>query len=200
MQAAAILRNEHRVIERVLDCLEEMARRALEDGRLDAASALQALDFFRNFCDRSHHAKEEKHLFPLLEARGLSRAPTLILREEHDRGRTHLHAMAALVEPAAQGNSNALTQFAHQAGLYVQLLRDHIWKEDNRLFEMADVVLTYEDQHRLVEAFAGVENHDMPACTVEEYLRLADELADRFKVTGDSVKATESGGCFHYGR
>lgn len=199
MRATDILKNEHRVIERVVDCLEVMANRAQEDGRLDGESARQALDFFENFADRCHHGKEEKQLFPLLEARGRLFGPTEVMRNEHNLGRIYLQAMAAVLDGAAKGDSNALAQFAHQANLYVQMLREHIWKEDNRLFEMADMVLSSEDQQRLGEAFSAVESHDMPVGSHDKYLRLANELANRFQVSDPSLATGQSRGCFHFG-
>ena len=70
MKPTQILENEHRVIEQVLDCLDKIADRCETDGRLDAESAREAVDFFRNFADRCHHGKEEAELFPLMHARG----------------------------------------------------------------------------------------------------------------------------------
>ena len=51
MQPTAILSQEHRVIEVVLNCLERIAAEALESGRLDRESAEQAVDFFKTFAD-----------------------------------------------------------------------------------------------------------------------------------------------------
>ncbi|MCI0457982.1 MAG: hemerythrin domain-containing protein [Gemmataceae bacterium] len=184
MQATEILKNEHRVIEQVLDCLERMSNRALAAGRLDGASARQALDFFRHFADGCHHGKEEKHLFPMMEARGFPRegGPTGVMLHEHDLGRRHIAAMTDALTGADAGDARAVGEFARHALAYVQLLREHIWKEDNRLFPMADRVLLGEAQESLLRSFANVESHDMGAGTHDKYLQLADELADRFGV------------------
>jgi hypothetical protein len=76
--ATDILKDEYRVIEQVLDCLEELAGRAQTSGRLDGQSARQALDFFQNFADGYHRAKEEHHLFRLMEARGFPSGPPVL--------------------------------------------------------------------------------------------------------------------------
>src|SRR5262245_63752201 len=96
MRATDILMDEHRVIEQVLNCLEKLADHCETGEKLDGASALEALEFFRNFADRCHHGKEEGHLFPLLEARGLSRnrGPTGAMLNEHEEGRLLTAAMA----------------------------------------------------------------------------------------------------------
>src|SRR5438445_1166963 len=129
MRAIEILKNEHRVIEQVLACLELIAERAAESGRLDALSARQALDFFHNFVDGCHRNKEEIFLFPLMKARGVPSGPTGVLRDQHERGLQHLWAMAAFLPGAVDGEPDALEQFVAQARIYVQFLREHIKNE-----------------------------------------------------------------------
>jgi hemerythrin-like domain-containing protein len=184
MRPTEILMTEHRVIEQVLNCLEELAAQCAAANELDAVSARQVLDFFRVFADECHHGKEERHLFPALETKGFSRqrGPTGVMLREHDQGRRHLRAMAEAVAGAAGGDRQAVRQFVTHARAYVQLLRAHIQKEDGCLFPMADVALTDEDRQDLLASFARVENEEMHAQTHEKYLRLANELADRLGV------------------
>jgi hemerythrin-like domain-containing protein len=197
MIATDVLMAEHRVIEQVLNCLGKMADRCLLHGDLDFASARQALDFFQHFADRCHHGKEEERLFPLLEARGLSRerGPTGVMLREHDLGRRQIQAMLAAVDEAAQGDSDAVQRFGVHAGAYVRLLREHISKEDHCLFPMANQVLTPQDQHSLEDAFQEVESKKMGSGTHEKYLELANELADRFEVPRASLDLTLAQGC-----
>jgi hemerythrin-like domain-containing protein len=197
MQPTEILMNEHRVIEQVLRCLEAMAVRCFLDLEFDPAAAREAVDFLETFADQCHHAKEENHLFPLLEARGLPRdhGPTEVMRHEHEQGRRYLRAVANAIEPAAAGDPHALRQFAGQAAAYVALLRQHIAKEDQRLFPLADHCLTDEDQAGLVEAFADVESRDLHMGTHEKYLAIADRLADRFDVRRAPFSAVAGHGC-----
>jgi len=185
MKPTEILSGEHRIIEQVLDCLEKMAQNCANEGRLDKTSAEQALDFFRNFADRCHHGKEETHLFPAMEAKGFPRqgGPTGVMLCEHEQGRAHIRGMADAIEGAAAGESEAVSQFITHARAYVGLLREHIEKEDQCLFTMADQTLTADDQQRLLDAFEHVEHEHMTLGTHEKFLNLADELADRFGVT-----------------
>jgi len=100
--------------------------------------------------------------------------------------------------PAA-GDGAALLRFAKHAHDYVHLMREHIAKEDHRLFPMAAVVLTDEDQHQLQAAFERVErSHWMPGAH-ERYLQIADHLADRYDVAKTAVDSEHHcGGCFHH--
>jgi hemerythrin-like domain-containing protein len=178
MKATDFLMDEHRVIEQVLNCLEKLADRCQAGEKLDRISALEALAFFRNFADRCHHGKEEGHLFPLLEARGLGRqgGPTGVMLHEHEEGRGLVAAMARAVE------QDAPLEFERQARAYIGLLREHIRKEDHCLFPMAAGILSSTDAESLAQRFEQVENAEMGEGTHEHYLQVANDLADRLAV------------------
>jgi hemerythrin-like domain-containing protein len=178
MKATDILMDEHRVIEQVLSCLEKLADRCAAGEKLDEASALEALEFFRNFADRCHHGKEEGHLFPLLEARGFRRegGPTGVMLHEHEEGRGFVAAMAEAIE------RHAPRDFAQHARAYVKLLREHIHKEDQCLFPMAAGILSGADAEALAQSFGHVEQAEMGEGTHERFLQLANDLAERLGV------------------
>lgn len=195
MNATDALMNDHRVIEQVLSCLETMAAQAEATGVLDVESAAQALDFFRVFADRHHHGKEEGHLFPLLEARGLVRhgGPTGVMLHEHELGRALLADLAAAIE------RQSAADFLSPAREYVQLLRDHIWKEDQRLFRFADQLLGEEEDRQLMQAFEAAEQAPLGEGTRTSYLQLASQLADRFGVQRGQTPHSCGGGCSGHG-
>ena len=184
MQATDVLEREHRVLEQVLACLEAMASECVSEGTLDASAARQVIDFFRNFGDRCHHTKEERFLFPLMEARGFAGeyGPIDRMLYEHMLGRQYLDALARATEAVATGNQEAVERFAYQARDYSYWLRGHIVKEDQRLFPLANQSLTEKDQTVLLRAFQKAEAHEMGEGTHEKYLQIADQLAELFHV------------------
>jgi hemerythrin-like domain-containing protein len=184
MKSTEILSSEHRVIEQVLRCLERIVQEAETLDTLDRDSAEKAVAFFRNFADQCHHGKEEAHLFPAMEAKGYSReqGPTGVMMAEHELGRMHVRAMADSIAPAAEGDAKALQAFVEHAREYGNLLWQHIEKEDHCLFAMAEQVFTEDDQQKLLTAFQKVETEEMGAGVHEQYLAMADQLADRYGV------------------
>jgi hemerythrin-like domain-containing protein len=196
MKATDILMDEHRVIEQVLNCLEKLADRCEAGETLDSRSAVEALEFFRNFADRCHHGKEEGHLFPLLEARGFSRqgGPTGVMLHEHEEGRRLLAAMARAVE------RDTPREFVQHARAYVDLLREHIRKEDHCLFPMAAGILSGTDAESLAQRFEHVENAEMGEGTHEHYLELANTLADRLGAPRARVAPACAHACSHHSR
>jgi hemerythrin-like domain-containing protein len=185
MKPTEILMAEHRVIEQVLNCLEKIVGQAEAAKRLEKASAQEALDFCRSFADGCHHAKEEAHLFPLMEANGFSGgcSPVAVMQREHELGRLYVQGMAANMEAAATGEPEALKWFVQHGKSYVKLLREHIQKEDICLFPAANHRLTDSDQQQLLAAFEKVDSEESGKATQEKYHALADQLADRFGVS-----------------
>lgn len=201
MKPTEILSNEHRVIEQVLQCLGKIADEALSRGKLDRESAEKAIEFFRNFADRCHHGKEETHLFPTMESRGFSRGcgPTGVMLAEHELGRQHVRGMEENIESAASGDTAAVDRFAEHARSYIDLLTNHIQKEDHCLFPMADQAFSDDDQENLLSAFQKVETEEMGQGVHESYLTIANDLADHYGVArAVSAHAGQTAGrCCH---
>lgn len=102
----AVLKQEHRVIERVLDAAE----RIIEEPAIDQAFFRSFVDFVRNFADGCHHHKEEDQLFPMLEQAGMLRegGPIGCMLDEHERGRALVRAIHENIDAAAQGEAGAV--------------------------------------------------------------------------------------------
>lgn len=183
MKPTDILMEEHRVIEQVLDVLERMADRAVHHGTLDPAHARDAVEFFRNFADRCHHMKEENHLFTLMEARGFPRegGPTGVMLYEHEMGRGHVRNMDEMIMAVASGEPGAAHRWAEHAHAYIEILRQHIQKEDHCLFAMADQAFSEQDQAELSRRFEQVEREELQGAH-DFYLQIANALADAYHV------------------
>jgi hemerythrin-like domain-containing protein len=190
MKPTEILMNEHRVIEQVLDCLDAIVAECERTDRLAEEPARQAIDFFRTFADRCHHGKEENQLFPMMEARGYSphAGPTEVMRIEHREGRALLGEMDAAIPGAVVGERADCSRFRTSARTYGLLLRQHIEKEDQCLFPMADRALRDEDQVELARRFDQVEHTEIGEDVHERYLEIADALSTRYGVCRAGAK------------
>jgi hemerythrin-like domain-containing protein len=184
MRITDTLRDEHEVIQQVLDCVEELAERATAQKSVDAASAEDALDFLSAFADRCHHAKEEQVLFPALNARGLPReaGPVAVMLREHELGRAAIARMRSALDDSKKRIAGAPQRFSAAAHEYVALLREHIAKENGVLFPMADQMLGDDAQAKLMRSFEHVEHHDLGPGTHERYLEVARSLCQRLGI------------------
>lgn len=190
MNPTAILTNEHKVIELALDILEELTLRAIRKKDLHLDDARELVSFFQEFADKRHHGKEETHLFTWMEEHGFSRdgGPTGVMINEHAQGRSFIRGLDASLVNAANGNmDNAIKTFATQAVGYLNLLRNHIQKEDSCLFPMADKAMTEADQKEMLEKFQKTEVEDIGPGIHEKWLVIVKRLAEKYEIPIESV-------------
>ena len=178
MKPTETLKHEHQIILLVLQGAEREALAIRDGGEAREEAITQMLDFFRNFADRCHHAKEERHLFPALNARGFpaESGPVAVMLHEHEQGRAAIRAISEALPAASGGDRRAAGDLAEALLGYVELLRNHIFKEDNVLFPMADRVLEADEQTRLEGLFERVEAEEIGEGVHERYHELAHRL------------------------
>ena len=177
MKATEILMDEHRVIEHVLTTLEKAAG-CLESGLMRPGFFVDAAEFIKGFADGCHHKKEEGVLFVAMVAHGVPDrgGPVGVMLAEHEQGRAFTRAMHAAAKKWEAGDLSARSEVARNTLGYVVLLRQHIYKEDNVLFPMADRVIPPESQAKVAEDFERVEHEETGAGVHEKYLALAEKL------------------------
>jgi len=179
MTPTETLKHEHKIVLLVLQGAEREALAIRSGGAVRAEEIGQMVDFFRNFVDRCHHAKEERHLFPALGARGFpaESGPVAVMLHEHELGRAAIRAISDALPGAAAGDRAAAGALSRALLEYVELLRGHIFKEDNVLFPMAERVLPADEQARLAGLFDAVEAEEIGPGVHERYHELAHRLA-----------------------
>lgn len=178
MKATEVLMEEHRVIERVLAALEKAAQRLDQGEAIRPEFFVEASDFIKGFADGCHHKKEDGVLFPAMVEGGLSYqfGPIAVMLSEHDEGRTFNNGMRLAAERLQGGDKSAKEQVVQNASGYVTLLRQHIAKENNILFPMADQVIPKEKHGGVNEDFDHIEHEETGEGVHEKYLGLAERL------------------------
>lgn len=177
------LMHEHEVIKRALKILQVSDERlAAGDDRVVPIYP-KLVDFIRNFADECHHGKEEKLLFAKLEARGLptQAGPVGVMLVEHDQGRGYVRGMAEAVRRYDEGDRAALEDLRRNAEGYANLLNQHIAKEDQILYPMANDILSDDDQEELEAGFDEVERN-FGEDRHDGYVRMIEELERELKV------------------
>lgn len=178
MEATETLMQEHRVIERVLAALNQ-ASGALESGK-DVRPGFfgDAADFISGFADGCHHKKEEGVLFKSLIDHGMPAygGPIAVMLAEHEQGRAYTRGMRAAAAALAAGDQSAKAKLLANARGYTALLAQHIAKEDQVLFPMADRVIPPADQPAVTDGFEHVEHEETGEGIHEKYLALAQSL------------------------
>ena len=182
LAATGRLKEEHRVVERLLRVLAQAAGKVERGEEVSPTVFARALGFIRNFADRCHHGKEEDCLFPALEAHGLPRhtGPVAVMLSEHEEGRGYVQGMAQALEQWQKGDRSASSALARNARQYAALLTSHISKEDNILYPMGENILPEGVKKELMEAYEGVEKR-LGEGKHHEYINLIEELERELK-------------------
>jgi hemerythrin-like domain-containing protein len=177
-----ILRDQHKNILKIADVLEDVLAREPEPGAFDYDAIEDCVSFIRLYADALHHGKEEDLLFPELEAVGLSRdgGPLAVMLHEHREGRVFARAMADALGPAREGEADAQRRLLNAGLGYVSLIRGHILKEDNILFNMADQMIDASACRSLCAAYDGVCQRQFDGCTVSELEGILARLVEQY--------------------
>jgi hemerythrin-like domain-containing protein len=148
MKCTELLIQDHKVILRGLHVLEQMAACAEKGEQLVQGDVAALLHFLREFADEHHQVKEESALFPeLRRASAAQDGPLHQMLFEHDQERSLVEGLEDSLY-AKKG-----PDFAHFASRLIDLIRNHIYKEDNILFDIVDRSLSPEQDDRVVAEF-----------------------------------------------
>lgn len=172
-----LLRQDHEITERVFAALEAQFGTA---GGPPPAQVGRLLEYLHGYVDQCHNQKEELHLFPRLEERGMPRhaGPLGVMLQEHERARGLIARLMPLGSAFAAGDRSVASELRSVFNEYAALCKDHFWKENDILYPMAERFLSEEDAIEVVRGIEAVENSLGPD-TRARYYRLAQEIIDQ---------------------
>ncbi|KAF0128321.1 MAG: hemerythrin hhe cation binding domain protein [Bacteroidetes bacterium] len=169
------LENDHVQILRLIEVMERITQS--DNPNVEHMETL--VKVIREFADGLHHAKEEQFLFPLMVQKGFSNetGPVAVMLHDHVEGRNFVKGMAEKISLYKQGETTALKAIYKNMLGYADLLKNHIGKENNVLFRMADNAFTTAEQQSLLLDFTKVENERENGQSKNDYVLMIDNLA-----------------------
>ena len=186
--STASLKRDHELIEKVIKAMESTLQ-LLNDGKqIPESILLPVIDFSKNFTDVCHHTKEEKSLFPALEQAGLptNMGPIAMMLIDHQRSREIGAEMEiSAKEYLSSGDSTKLVSDMQQ---YVEHITEHLWKENNKLFMMAEARLQYVSE-KVDKELTEIEKAKLDEIgkTREHYEQLAENLTKDVSQQGNWI-------------
>lgn len=147
-----ILSDEHKNILCVINRILKECDGIDSDNSLNENFFIKAVDFIKNYADKFHHSKEEDILFAELNKDGVLEHcnPIGQMLHEHDLGRGFVKGLSEAVEKGDKAEA------VKNARGYCELLQEHIFKEDNILYPMADEALKDTTQKEIAEKFSKI--------------------------------------------
>ena len=139
--STASLRRDHDLIEKVLKSMWTAVSLLKTGKTIPEAILMPVIDFTKNFTDVCHHSKEENSLFPELEKKGMPRntGPIAVMLMEHEMTRKIANRIDSSSKTYLQNGDSS--QLITDMTEYINHVMQHLWKENNRLFMMADMAL-----------------------------------------------------------
>lgn len=168
------LEDDHVYILQLINAMEAMTK----SSEPDISDLEDAVDLIKSYADGLHHAKEETLLFPLMAEHGFStqQGPVAMMLHEHTQGRAFVKEITENIELFKNGDLSALAFIYSNMHGYGELLQNHIAKENNVLFRMADQALPKEDQEFLFKQFVEIENRGISNHQKKDFIARIEKL------------------------
>lgn len=176
-----MLMEEHRVIEKALDALEGWtAKLGAGSEADDKAELARFVSFIQGFADAYHHGKEEDILFVAMNQHGFPShaGPVAVMLHEHELGRSHVRALGELARQTTAWSDDDLATLGSNVREFSGLLRQHIRKEDQILYPMADARLPAPVKQEMFRQFQAFEERQTRSGERQRLRELADALVE----------------------
>ena len=178
MKATELLMKEHEAIKDSLVVLNKICDKLQSGEQVDSSHLDQIVEFIRNFADKCHHGKEEDILFVTMVEAGFQKdsGPISVMLAEHNQGRELVKGLSEAVKLYKEGDREAISSIIENAHKYSTLLDQHIEKENNILYPMANARLNEELQNNMLNEFEKFEQQKMGQDKHEKLQKILNDL------------------------
>ena len=171
------LDKEHDITAKLVDVADRTAAKLHAGEAVPRERVARLHDFFVNFVDACHHAKEEQYYFPVAVVAdpGLQTMVTT-LELQHDIGRSLLEGVGHALTLWSDEPELARREAADDLAAYAALIRRHIDIESSRLMKPAEEAFSPEQRALVRAGFHHVEADQLGAGFHQRYHDLAMEI------------------------
>jgi len=183
MKPTEQLKAEHDAVKLGLRILSMVCTKLESKERITVEHLDQILEFIKIFTDKYHHGKEEDLLFNVMQSEGIPREAgpigdtmLYVALMEHYVGRDYIKDLTEALAKYRAGDRTVSSNIIQTARDYLELLTQHIEKEDNILYPMADKYLSEEAWKKLTEEFGIADQEKFGVAKQKEFYQLLDDL------------------------
>jgi len=168
----AALNRDHENIAKLLDILESEIL-AIEVGKTpDYPLMRDIMRYMGEHADRFHHPKEDLIFAQLLKRDPSVRADVDKLIQEHVLIRLASQEFIAALHSTGADSVDAREELGAFGDNYIRSLREHMVKEEDKLFPMAEILLTAEEWRMIDAAINTIDDPLFDEMTAVDYERL----------------------------
>lgn len=177
-----LLVDDHEMIERAMDVLKKELMK-MPDKPHDSFVILRAVDFLLEFGDRIHNRKEETVLFPLMVKHGIPEdGPIRVMLMEHESERNLLAKMMTDISGLEKATVEEKEMFKQKGVEYLEIRANHIWKENDILFNMGRQVFQEKENQYLMEEFDRISTSAYGESAYQKFTQMLEEVEKGSKV------------------
>jgi hemerythrin-like domain-containing protein len=147
MKCTELVIQDHVAIRRGVDILDGMLTKLESGERIEIADVRAILKFLQGFGDEYHQTMEEKVLFPALVRAAPEGSPIHQMVMQHGEDR----ALVTWITDAL--GSRRVVDFVYSSRRLCMLLRNHIEKEDGVLSDLANQLLSKDEDNMVLAEF-----------------------------------------------
>ena len=174
-----LLRKDHELIEKAISAMQTTVSLLKNGKKIPESILLPTIDFSKNFTNVCHHGKEEDALFPALGKVGVptNMGPIRKMIMEHETTKQITEKIEEFAKDYLETEDS--TKLVDALELYVEHVNAHLWKENNRLFMMADARLQAYGKE-VKNALKETESTKLAQLgkTRDYYEKIVDDLKD----------------------
>lgn len=171
---------EHKAIKVILNVMSNISS-SIKDKKVFYTNDVEKIvDFLSVYVDKCHRSKEEEVFYPALS---LSKSPIEnigLIINEHSIGRGYLAEISCCVENCKIGSTFSGERIADCMANYVQLMQEHIQKEENEYFPMANKALSGEAQKEISNQFKLINDEFVGSDIHTRYDELLKSLENKY--------------------
>jgi len=175
------LKNEHIDIIELLNIMSKIAGKIKSNDVFYTSDVEDIIEFLKYFIDKSHHGKEEV-FYPALKDAGIHKEAELInvMLSEHVLAKNYLMDIDSCVVNCKIGNDFSGELLADSLTKYVVMIKNHIQKEEEIIFPLADRELSIENQQEIANEFERIEEKILHHGFHEHYHSLLLKLESKY--------------------
>jgi hemerythrin-like domain-containing protein len=154
-KALNIIRDEHRSIAAILHGMQHLVRQIRErKAKIDPRVFRAMLYYLDTFSERMHHPKEDRYLFDPLRRRGAGPDSLIAeLERDHAEGGNALRRVEQCLIRYEEGGEKEFQEFAGEVDRFVEGYWEHMRKEEEHVFPLAEKLFTPADWDAIDRAF-----------------------------------------------
>jgi len=156
-ESLRILKDEHRSLSAVLSGLRHLTRLAGDPAvKPDFAVFRAMIRYIDEYPERQHHPKEDEFLFARLRVACAGAAPLIEeLEREHERGAKLVRELERALVFFEDAWPDGWLPFSDQVEAYADFHWEHMTKEEEKLFPLAERYFSEEDWKVVDAGFAS---------------------------------------------